>query len=239
MPRAWLLDRVPWLRSADLRVIATLAAIGALIILFVKLGSEVAEHDVQQLDEAILLGLRASPDDPLGPRWFEHAMAHLSALGSGAVTGLVTVIALGFLILARRPAYAALVAAAALGTWLFMWLLKDLYARPRPTVVTPIDPPASLSFPSGHSMVSVALYLTLAVVLARTLPARRLRVFVIVVGALLALLIGFTRVYLGVHYPSDVLGGWAVGLCWALVCGLGARGLARRGTVETGAADRA
>lgn len=231
-PPRWLAARVPWLRAPELGLTVALALLGALVVAFLLLGSEVAEGETFAFDRAILLAFRAAPDDPIGPPWVEQAVVHLSALGSAAVSTLVTVIAVGFLALAGKRRYALLVAACALGTELWMSLLKHLYGRARPTVVTAIDPLDSLSFPSGHSMIAVALYLTLALLIARTLPTRRLRIFVVATGATLALVIGLSRVYIGVHYPTDVLGGWTVGLAWALTCSLIARWLGGRGKVE-------
>ncbi|HUQ06775.1 MAG TPA: phosphatase PAP2 family protein [Kofleriaceae bacterium] len=221
-----------WLRAADLRLAAELAVIGALVVAFILIGNAVGSG-FDGFDEQILLAMRNTPDDPRGPRWFENAMMHLSALGSGAVTGLVTIIAVGYLLMARKPRLAALLAACALGTVIWMNVLKRIYERARPTVVTQIDPPGGLSFPSGHSMISAALYLTLAVLVARTLPERRMQRFVVAIGATLAMLVGVTRMYLGVHYPSDVVGGWTVGVTWALACGVVARRLGTRGEVET------
>jgi undecaprenyl-diphosphatase len=234
--RSWVTARAGWLRATDLRLVAEIAVVAVLILAFVLIGNGVQEVD---FDDRILLALRAAPDDPLGPRSFEAAVMHLSALGSGVVTGLLTLIAVMFLFLARRRAYAILVLACALGTLVFMELLKTLYERPRPTSVTHIDPPGGMSFPSGHSMIAAALYLTLAVMIARALPERRLRIFVIATGAFIAMLVGFTRLYLGVHYPTDVLGGWIVGLTWALTCGIVARRLAQRGTVSSTAGSDA
>jgi undecaprenyl-diphosphatase len=224
--------RPAWLRVTELRLVAILGAIGVLVLTFLVLGSEVAEGDTAAFDRAILLALRHSPDDPLGSPSFEVAVVHVSALGSGAVTTLVTVIAVSYLALAGRRRFAMLVAVAAAGTELWMTLLKQAYDRPRPTVVTQLDPPGGLSFPSGHSMIAVALYLTLAVLIAGTLPQRRLRSFVVAVGAALALLIGTSRVYLGVHYPTDVLAGWTFGLAWALTCTLVARWLGGHGRLD-------
>lgn len=234
--RSWVTARAPWVQATDLRLVAELVIVAVLVLGFVVLGNNVGEVD---LDDRILLALRNTPDDPLGPREVENAVMHLSALGSGVVTGLFTLIAAMFLFLSRRRAYALLVLACAGGTLAAMALLKSVYGRPRPTSVTHIDPPGSLSFPSGHSMISAALYLTLAVMIARALPERRLRIFVIATGAFLAILVGFTRLYLGVHYPTDVLGGWIVGLSWALLCGIVARKLARQGTVTADAGSDA
>lgn len=222
-----------WLQAADLALPAVLVAIGVLVVGFLKLGHSVAESKTDAFDRSILLALRAAPDDPLGPRWFEAAVMHLSALGSGAVTGLVAVIAVTFALLARQPRFAALIAVCALGTSALMGVLKGLYNRPRPSVVTHLDPPGGLSFPSGHSMISMALYMTLAMLIARALPDRRLRRYTIGVGGLLAFLIGVSRMYLGVHYPSDVVAGWTVGGAWALLCGTIAYRLGRSGELET------
>ena len=222
---SWLRSRLQWLHAADLRLLLQLAVIGILVVTFLKIAHEVGEG-TQSFDSTILLALRDTPDDPIGGPGVEAAVMHLSGLGSGAVTALVALISVTFLCLAGRWRYAGLVVAAALGTLLVMMALKGLYDRPRPTIVHAIDPPGDTSFPSGHSMISTALYLTLATLIARALPHRRLRVFTIVVGALLAFIIGTSRLYLGVHYPTDVLAGWTVGCCWALVCGVVARKLA-------------
>jgi undecaprenyl-diphosphatase len=219
-------DRLPaWLREADLRLMFELVLIGLAAVTFLKIAHEVGEG-AEWFDHTILLALRETPSDPLGSSGVEAAVMHLSGLGSGAVTALVSLIAVVFLCLAGRWRFAALVVACALGTLLFMLILKGIYERPRPTIVTAIDPPGDESFPSGHSMISSALYLTLATLIARALPARRLRIFAVATGAFLALMIGTSRLYLGVHYPTDVLAGWTVGATWALICGIIARKLA-------------
>lgn len=229
--RKWLTARIEWLRAADLRLAAELAAVGLLVVGFIMIGNAVG-GGIDSVDKDILLAMRDAPDNPRGPHWFEDGMMHLSAVGSGAVTGLVTLVSILFLLVSRKPRLALLLLVCALGTLVWMEVLKGIYERPRPTVVTHIDPPGGMSFPSGHSMIAAALYLTLAVLIARALPERRLRTFTVAIGAALALLVGVTRMYLGVHYPSDVLGGWTVGVTWALVCGVVARRLEKRGTVE-------
>ena len=109
-----------------------------------------------------------------------------------------------------------------------MVLLKRVFDRPRPTVVPQLIVETSPSFPSGHAMMSAVIYLTLGTLLAQLCPRWRERVYVLTVAGVLAVLIGLTRLYLGVHYPTDVLAGWTVGLAWALTSGLLARGLRRR-----------
>lgn len=230
--RTWIVEKWRWLRGADLTVPAALVAIGVLAVVFLKIAHEVAENDTHDLDERILLAFRNAPDDPIGSYKVEAAVMHISALGSGIVTALVAVVAVIYLFLARRHRYAFLVAACAAGAGAVMSILKLLFERARPTVVTHLDPPGGLSFPSGHSTISVALYLTLAVMIARTQQEHRLRRFIIGTGCVLALLIGLSRMYLGVHYPSDVAAGWTLGLAWAITCSIVAHLLGRRGEVE-------
>jgi undecaprenyl-diphosphatase len=208
------------------------ALVGGLLFAFIKIGRAVSGSETAGFDEAILLALRTTPDDPIGPPALTNALMHISALGSGAVTGLIVLISIIFFAVAGNWRYALLMLACSLGTLAGMSLLKDFYERDRPTVVTQIDPPGGHSFPSGHSMISAALYITLAVLIARTLPDRRMRVCVVAIGAGLTMLIGFTRLYLGVHYPTDVLAGWTAGLLWALVCGLIVQRLGKRGTTD-------
>lgn len=214
-----------WRKNADLRLLMELAIIGALVIAFLGIAHAVGSGS-ESFDHAILLGLRNAPDDPIGGEGVQAAVMHLSGLGSGAVTTLVTIIAITFLILAKRYRFAGLVLACAIGTLFVMMILKGIYDRPRPSIVVAIDPPGDESFPSGHSMISSALYPTLAVLIARALPTRRLRVFTVACGVFMAGMIGISRLYLGVHYPTDVLAGWTVGVSWALVCGIVARKLA-------------
>lgn len=221
-----------WLRARDLRLLALLAVISGLVIAFIKIGRAVSGNETAGFDEAILLALRTTPDDPIGPPGLTNAVMHISALGSGAVTGLIVLISIIFFAISGHWRYALLMLACSLGTLLGMSLLKDFYERDRPTVVTHIDPPGGHSFPSGHSMISAALYMTLAVLIARTLSKRRQRVTVVAIGAGLTMLIGITRLYLGVHYPTDVLAGWTAGLLWALVCGVIVQRLGTKGAPD-------
>ena len=111
-------------------------------------------------------------------------------------------------------------------------LLKLFFARPRPDIVTHLVNTYSTSFPSGHAMNSAIVYLTLGALLARAEGDRTVRIYLMAVPLLLTLLIGFSRIYLGVHWPSDVLAGWCVGATWAILCSWVARTLQRRRTIE-------
>ncbi|HEY4177246.1 MAG TPA: phosphatase PAP2 family protein [Kofleriaceae bacterium] len=223
---------IDWLRARDIRIVAYLTAIGLLLLVFVVIARLVAGSQTRAFDEAILLALRRTPDTPLGGKGFANVVMQLTALGSGPVAGLIVIIATAFFVVAGHWRYALLALVMSLGTWLWMWLLKGYFERERPTIVTHIDPTGGHSFPSGHSMISAALYLTLAMLIARTLKRRRLRVFVVCGGVFLTAMIGVSRCYLGVHYPTDVIAGWTFGAMWALVCAVIVEWLGARGTPD-------
>jgi undecaprenyl-diphosphatase len=185
---------------------------------------------IQRFDERVLLLLRRPGDlaVPVGPTWLLNAARDLSALGSTTVLTFMVVSVAGYLLLERRMGMLGFVLAATCGGGLIVNVLKPLIARPRPHVVPHLVAVHSESFPSGHSLLSAAVYLTLGALLARVTDDRITRIYLILLAALLTIFIGLSRVYLGVHYPTDVLGGWVGGLLWALACGLVARELQRR-----------
>ncbi len=230
--KAWMRARGHAVRSLELKVVLSLLALGVLAIVFLKIGEEVSEGATARIDRAILLAFRNSPSDPIGSAGIEAAVINLSALGSAAVMILIVLIASLYFVLAGNTRYALLLIGCATGTFIGMYLLKGFYERARPSVVTHLTENNDLSFPSGHSMISAAVYLTLSVVIARALPTRRLRVFAVLTGAFLTMLVGLSRIYLGVHYPTDVLAGWTAGAAWALCCGLILRTIVRRGAPE-------
>jgi undecaprenyl-diphosphatase len=123
-----------------------------------------------------------------------------------------------YLLLAKSRAAALLVLVAVLGGLAINSLLKIQFARPRPDLFVPAAKVFTASFPSGHAAYSAITYMTLAVLLARTTRCLRLRIYFVVVAVTLTFMIGVSRVYLGVHYPTDVLAGWCVGSAWALIC---------------------
>src|SRR5262249_39213798 len=149
--------------------------------------------------------------------------------GSGTVLVLLVLAVLGYLAFTRRHSLMLVTLVASLGGTLLGFGLKELFGRERPTVVPHLAHVTSLSFPSGHSMQSAVIYLTLGVMLARTTTIRRVRAYFVSLALLLSLLIGLTRIYLGVHYPTDVTAGWLIGFAWAVLVALVARALQRRG----------
>jgi undecaprenyl-diphosphatase len=215
--KAW--RRLP---SIERALLITWLLIGAALFAFFKLASEVSEGDTLALDRFILAGLRAPADTatPIGPKWLPEAMTDLTALGSTTVLLLVCAASAIYLLIGGRLRTALFVFAATTGGMALGGLLKLVYARPRPALVPHLVDVTSSSFPSGHATDSAIVYLTLAALLARTVQQPAMRIYIIGVAILLTLLIGVSRVYLGVHWPSDVVAGWTIGAAWALGCSL-------------------
>jgi undecaprenyl-diphosphatase len=200
----------------ELKLLIFLFISAALLFSFMKLASEVLEGDTLAFDRAILLALRASGDtaNPIGPAWVEQAMRDLTALGGTIVLVLFTVSIAGLLIVSRHPRLALLLLlGVSLGTVLSN-TLKYLFARPRPDFVAHGVDVSTLSFPSGHTMLSAVTYLTIGALLTRD-QTYSVKIYIVFVSIFLSFLVGVSRVYLGVHYPTDVLAGWAVGGAWA------------------------
>ena len=172
---------------------------------------------------------------PIGPSWLRIAALDLTALGSGTVLGLFVAAIAGFLLLQGLRRTAAFIVVASVGGWVLNALLKEFFRRPRPYAVPHLSQVMSLSFPSGHAMTSAAVYLTLGALLMRVADRRATKIYCMTCAMVMAALIGITRVYLGVHYPTDVLAGWLVGLSWALVCWMVERALEHKTGLAGGA----
>lgn len=226
-------------RVESLTIVVILCVAGALWA-FIGLADEMIEGDLHAFDEAILLALRTPGDtaNPIGGPQVETAMRDLTALGGITVLTLLTLSVTVFLLLRGKRASAAFLLAAVIGGQLLSHGFKTLFSRPRPDLVPHGVDVATASFPSGHSMMAAVTYLTLAVMLSRMDGRVRIRVFFVSVAAVLACAVGVSRVYLGVHWPSDVLAGWTLGAAWALIVWLVARWLERRGTIDREAANK-
>ncbi|MEZ0496415.1 phosphatase PAP2 family protein [Sphingomonas sp. IW22] len=223
-----------WARRLDTRILVTLLIVVVALAGFAYVASEVVEGNPLAIDRWLLLQLRsvADPGTSIGPRWFSRAMLDFTALGGGTVLTLVTVFVSGYLVARRKLALAIFVASSiALGS-LLNALLKIAFARARPDIVPHLVEVSSASFPSGHAMNSAMVYLTGAALLASAEPSRRVRTFLITAALVLTLLIGFSRIFLGVHFPTDVLAGWSVGIAWAVAASWVAAILQRRHTIE-------
>ena len=214
----------------------SLAAVSLFAFAFIKIAEEVLEGDTTTFDRALLLALREAHNaaDPIGPSWLEEAARDITALGGHVVLTMVTLATLAYLFMTRKGHAAVLVVAAVGGGMMLSTALKLGFERPRPDLVPHAARVYTASFPSGHAMLSAVTYLTLGALLARVQPSRRLKAFLIGFAVSLTILVGASRVYLGVHWPSDVLAGWCVGAAWASLCWFVALQLQRQGQVETG-----
>ncbi len=216
-----------------------LVLIAALLVLagtdaFVKIAGEVLEGETQAWDNWAVRVLRepGDPAQPIGPRWLPEVGRDLTALGGVAVLAGVTLAVAGYLAIAVQYRALILVLIATIGGAVLSFILKASFTRPRPDIVPHLSYVVTSSFPSGHSMLSSVVYLTLGALLAQFAHRRALAVYFLAVALCLTFLVGISRVYMGVHYPTDVLAGWMAGLTWAVLCWLVARFLQRRGHVD-------
>jgi undecaprenyl-diphosphatase len=194
----------------------------ALLLAFLTLAGEVTEGDTQAFDTRILQALR-NPDDPsrlIGPRWMESSLLDLTAIGGPTVLALVVLAVVGFLLLQTRYRTALFVVLTAISGELINTAMKHAFNRPRPTVVPHLRAVYTTSFPSGHAMESAIVYLTLGAILMRVSEGRVTKIYCLGIAMLLTALAGVSRVFLGVHYPTDVIGGWIIGFGWASICWL-------------------
>ncbi len=203
--------------------------------LFVELADEVIEGSTATIDERLLLALREPTDltDPLGPPWVEETVRDFTALGGAAVLFLLTASVVGYWVIQRKYRAALLLVLAVIGGLVLSQFLKSTFGRPRPDLVPHGSYVYFASFPSGHSMLAASTYLTLGALVARLQARRRLKVYTLSLAVLITGLVGISRIYLGVHWPTDVLAGWTAGAAWAAFCGLIMWWLQHKGEVET------
>jgi undecaprenyl-diphosphatase len=196
-----------------------------LLFLFLTLAGEVMEGDTKALDTRILRALRdpVDPSKPIGADWIEPVLFDLTALGGPTVLSLVVLAVIGFLVLQTRYRTAAVIFLTSASGAIASMVLKHTFERPRPSIVPHLRQVVSSSFPSGHAMQSAIVYLTLAAMLMRVAERRLTKLYILAVATLLTFLVGASRVYLGVHYPTDVVGGWILGFIWASLCWLAAQ----------------
>lgn len=201
---------------------------------FVALVDAVLEGEIRDIDSQLLLALRNPQDasDPRGPPWLEELMRDITAFGGTGPLAFITLAGIVYLLLRRRLRTAVFLFAAIAGGQVLSSVLKLGFDRPRPDLVPHGMTVYSASFPSGHAMMTAIVYLTLAALLARSETRKRLKAFLLLLAAWVTLMVGVSRVYLGVHWPSDVLGGWMIGSAWAACCWTLAVLLQRRGSLE-------
>jgi undecaprenyl-diphosphatase len=228
-PRRNILFRVlAWIGGHELPVLLAFVGIAAGIWIFSLVAGAVMDGGSQALDTKLLLSISGANRSPE----LQESARDITALGGATVLTMITLITGGFLLLDGKKHMAIFLFASIAGGLLLSTMLKSLYQRPRPELVPHGSYVTSASFPSGHSMLSAITYLTLGALLARSQQRKRLKAYFLLIGGLLTFLVGLSRVYLGVHWPTDVLAGWTAGASWAILSWLIARWLQRRHSIE-------
>ena len=202
------------------RILVAVALIIGGIWLTAEVAEAVIEGETHALDQAVLLMLREPNDvtNPLGPRWLEEMIRDYTSLGGTGILALIVTAVSGYLVMIRRYKRLVVLLTAVLGGVILSFLLKDIFDRPRPDLILDGSYTYNASFPSGHALLSATTYLTLGGLLAQIQSRFRLKAFVLLFSVLIMVIVGFSRLYLGVHWPSDVLAGWTIGAIWALFC---------------------
>ena len=205
-------------RQVMFLMVTALIAVG--ILAFEEIAEELQTGDMLQFDRAILLWFRVEGNlsQLRGPEGMLSSVRDITALGGGAVLTILILLTAGYLLLERRYGSAVLLIVAAAGGVVAMTLLKGLFSRVRPDMVPHLMTETSFSFPSGHSTMAAVVYLTMGSILAASRHRYRVKIYLFAVSLFLAVIVGISRVALGVHYPTDVLAGWCLGLAWASFC---------------------
>lgn len=200
------------------RLLLAVACVAALLLGgFGLIADEMLEGETAGFDRFVTRLIGGGPAGPWGPPWLQEAGRDVTALGSLTVLGLIAAFAVAYLLLNRQRHAAVFVAGAVLSGAALSTLLKLVINRPRPDIETAVRVFTS-SFPSGHATVSAVVFLTLGALMAHVTADRRLAGFFLATAIILTILVGLSRIYPGVHYPTDVVAGWALGTAWALLC---------------------
>ncbi|WP_414829746.1 phosphatase PAP2 family protein [Alteromonas sp. H39] len=203
----------------SLKHIILLGVFCGLAWLFIELAIVISTTETVQLDRNILLLLREPGDvtNPIGPTWLEEMMRDVTALGSNWILFFLVLIATVYLKLVNQSRLAILLVTAIVTGFIVAFSLKHGIDRPRPDLVSHGTMVYTASFPSAHAMMSTLVYFTLAALLSQSQARRRVKLLLYICAGFLALWVGSSRVYLGVHWPSDVIAGWCAGGFWALL----------------------
>ncbi|WP_205854214.1 phosphatase PAP2 family protein [Phenylobacterium kunshanense] len=209
----------------EARVLIALGLASGAVLSFVELADDMVEGDTEALDRRLVLALRTPGDlnNPVGSHDLEEAVRDVTALGGTTLIVVVTLVGILAFAFHRRYRHALVLGGTVLLGTLSSNLTKTLFDRPRPDLVPHEVFVYSGSFPSGHSTMAATTYLTLAMLVSSLEPRRRTKALAYGLACAVLVGVGFSRVYLGVHWPSDVLAGWCLGAAWALAAWLALR----------------
>ena len=186
---------------------------------FFELADDVHDGETIGLDKTVLLAFRRAGDlgTPIGPHWLQETARDFTALGGFTVLTVTVVVATILMLIHGRRLQALIFALTVALSQGLAELIKSVIGRARPDLVPQHDLVYSASFPSGHAMMAPVVYLSLAAIVAAGERSVGAKATLILGAVILIIAIGVSRVYLGVHWPSDVLAGWTLGAVIAIV----------------------
>ena len=213
-------NKYEYFSGIELKVLTSVIAIIVGTLGFILIAAFVSRGSTDIIDIKILKSFRHADNLtlPLGPRWLFEIMRDITSLGGAPILTLITLFVIGYFILKKQYSMLIIILLAVTGGAVMELELKELFGRIRPQIIPNLIAEKSFGFPSGHSMMSAIMYLSLAALIARLQTRWRDKIYIISIAVFLSFMIGISRVYLGVHYPTDVLGGWSLGLAWASFC---------------------
>lgn len=199
---------------------AALGLVSGALLCFVLMALAVHYEWLPDVDKAVLLALRSvdDPSVPLGPKGLQSFMRDLTSLGSFAVLSLVVLAVSGFLGMTGRAGRAVALIGYTLGGTLLGEAAKHLFARVRPDAVPHLIDVVTLSFPSAHAMQALVVWCTVAMMLAAEQARTGVKIYLFAVAGLVSVAVGISRLYFGVHWPTDIIAGWCLGLAWVVGC---------------------
>lgn len=222
------------LSRLELPVMLLIVCAAAGVWAFAEIADSVLEGEARDLDTAVIMAMRNPSDlsDPIGPHWLQEFGRDMTALGGIGFLVMLTLAVVGYLCLVDKRRVAAFLVVAVGSGFVMNTLFKSAFDRPRPDLVPHLSQVYTASFPSGHSMHAAVTYFTLGALLARVHRQRRVKIYALGVAAFLTVAVGISRIYMGVHWPTDVVAGWAAGATWAVICWLVALWLQQQRVIE-------